>query len=84
MLRKFTRWFRPRLRPTPQGFPLARAYLCTVCQEVSNGRQSKCLLAHTYKIVHLASYLDLHTHRIHEKKPLDNVSFFLTGSERKG
>jgi len=64
MLRKFTRWFLPRLSRSPEGFPLARAYLCTICQEVSDGRQSKCQQAHTHKIVPLASYHALLNTRI--------------------
>ena len=64
MCRKFTRWFRPRVSPSPQGFPIARAYLCTICHEVSAGRQSKCLAAHTHKIVPLASYIERYEHRI--------------------
>lgn len=64
MLRKLTRWLRHRIRPGSQGFPLARVYLCMVCQEISDGRQSKCLAAHTHKIVPLAAHLARQQHRI--------------------
>jgi len=97
MLRKLIRWLRPRISPSPQGFPMARAYYCTICQEVSDGRQKKCMANHTHKIVPLASFHALLTSRIHTlwnalqaaKKELKrgsvkthNPTLYLTSRER--
>lgn len=65
-LRRLIYWLHGRPWPSPRGYPLIRAYYCTICHEVSDGRQNKCVREHTHKIVHLFSLLHLHQHRIEE------------------
>jgi hypothetical protein len=63
-LRHITRWFCARFRPSPAGLPPSHYFLCLVCNEVSRGRQTRCVETHTHKIVNLEIYHSLHHARI--------------------
>ena len=70
----------------PPPVPLHKAYLCLACEEVSDGRQTKCLNAHTHKVVALSMYLKLYRERIAhllEQFKTRNPALYLTGTKGK-